>query len=87
MASSAGSDRDNEWENGDRTGGDMDACQIKDGDLLRMLARAYRSNFFNFTRWWGNFERQKPLNWTYNSLLVCRKEDGVRKTYLGYFFV
>ena len=48
MASSAGSDGDNEWENGDRTEGDMDACQIKGGDLLRMLACAYKSNIFYF---------------------------------------
>lgn len=79
MASSAGSDREIKWENGDRTGSDMDASQIKGGDLLRMLARAYRSNIFNFTRWWGNFERQKPLNWTYNSLLVCRKKMALEK--------
>ena len=59
MASSAGSDRENEWENGDRTGSDMDACRIKGGDLLRMLARAYTDPIFLILHDGGEILRDK----------------------------
>ena len=56
----------------------MPAKYRQGDDLLRMLARAYKSNLC--TGQWGNFERQKPFTGTNNSLLVCRNENGVRKT-------
>ena len=68
---------ENEWENGERT-------ETGD-DLLRMLTRGYKSNLS--TGRWGNFERQKPFTYTYNSFLVGRKENSVRKAYPGCSFI
>ena len=62
---------------------------LQENELLRMLAHVYKSNLC--TGWGGggeDFEREKPFTGTYNSLLVCRTENGVGKTtYPGYSFI
>jgi len=51
---------ENKLENGERMERDSMLAKYLQGDnLLRMLARSYKSNFCMV--YWGDFERQKPF--------------------------
>lgn len=76
---------ENEWENGERTGSDSDACQISTRWWPSVLVGLHKQIQF-VDEIVVEFEGQKPYTGNYNSLLVFRNENGIMKTYPAYSF-
>ena len=76
---------ENEWENGERTGSDSNACQISTRWWPSVLVGSHKQIQF-VDEIVVEFEGQKPYTGNYNSLLVFRIENGIMKTYPAYSF-